>query len=41
VAQSPVVHVTSSTKGWGIHELMLSVETEFSSKDDDGMNIVS
>mmetsp|Transcript_22761 Transcript_22761/g.47719 ORF Transcript_22761/g.47719 Transcript_22761/m.47719 type:complete len:471 (-) Transcript_22761:407-1819(-) len=29
VAQSPVVHVTSSTRGWGIHELMISVETEF------------
>lgn len=29
VAQSPVVHVTSSQKSLGIHELMLSVETEF------------
>ena len=28
-AQSPVVHVTSAAKGWGIHELMLSVEAEF------------
>jgi GTP-binding protein EngB required for normal cell division len=29
VAQSPVIHVTSSTRGWGIHELMLAVEAEF------------
>jgi GTP-binding protein len=29
VAQSPVIHVTSSQKSLGIHELMLSVETEF------------
>ena len=27
--QSPVIHVTSSLKGWGITELMLSVEAEF------------
>ena len=27
--QSPVVHVTSSLRGWGITELMLSVEAEF------------
>jgi GTP-binding protein EngB required for normal cell division len=29
VAQSPVIHVTSSNKNWGIAELMLSVEAEF------------
>jgi GTP-binding protein len=29
VAQSPVIHVTSARKSLGIHELMLSVETEF------------
>lgn len=34
VAQSPVVHVTSSTKGWGINELMLSIEAEFYEDDD-------
>lgn len=36
--QSPVVHVTSSSRGWGINELMLSVEAEFlgtAEKDDD------
>jgi GTP-binding protein EngB required for normal cell division len=35
VAQSPIIHVTSSTRNWGIHELMLSVETEFVGDDDD------
>lgn len=34
VAQSPVVHVTSSKRGWGIAELMLSVETEFFDDDE-------
>jgi GTP-binding protein len=34
VAQSPVVHVTSSQKSLGIHELMLSVETEFIGDDE-------
>ena len=34
VAQSPVVHVTSSTKGWGIHELMVSIESEFCAEND-------
>jgi GTP-binding protein len=29
VAQSPVVHVTSSKRGWGIAELALSIEIEF------------
>jgi len=35
VAQSPVVHVTSSTRGWGIHELMVSIESEFCAENDD------
>jgi GTP-binding protein len=35
VAQSPVVHVTSSTRGWGIHELMVSIETEFCAEHDE------
>jgi GTP-binding protein len=34
VTQSPVVHVTSSQKSLGIHELMLSVETEFIGDDE-------
>jgi ribosome biogenesis GTP-binding protein YsxC/EngB len=29
VAQSPVIHVTSSKQNWGLPELMLSVEAEF------------
>jgi GTP-binding protein len=33
--QSPVIHTTSSKRNWGIHELMLSVETEFVGDDDD------
>jgi GTP-binding protein len=33
--QSPVIHTTSSKRNWGIHELMLSVETEFAGDDDD------
>jgi len=35
VAQSPVVHVTSSAKAWGIHELMVSIEAEFCGEEDD------
>jgi GTP-binding protein len=35
VAQSPVVHVTSSKKGWGIAELMWAIETEFIENSDD------
>jgi GTP-binding protein EngB required for normal cell division len=35
VAQSPVIHVTSSTERWGIHELMLSVEAEFIGEEED------
>lgn len=35
VAQSPVVHVTSSSQGWGIHELMVSIEAEFCDEDED------
>ena len=31
VEQSPVVHVTSSTEGMGIRELMYSIETDFAS----------
>lgn len=34
VAQSPVVHVTSSKKGWGVAELMWAIETEFIEDDD-------
>jgi GTP-binding protein len=34
VAQSPVVHVTSSAKGWGINELMVSIESEFCAEND-------
>jgi GTP-binding protein len=34
VAQSPVVHVTSSKRGWGIAELILSIETEFFGEDE-------
>ncbi len=34
VAQSPVVHVTSSAQGWGIHELMVSIEAEFCDEED-------
>lgn len=26
---SPIVHITSSKRNWGIHELMLSIEAEF------------
>eukprot|EP00980_Cylindrotheca_fusiformis_P008073 scaffold1722_cov120-Cylindrotheca_fusiformis.AAC.3 len=33
--QSPVIHTTSSKRNWGIHELMLNVETEFVEEDDD------
>ena len=41
VAQSPVVHVTSSSQGWGIHELMVSIEAEFCVEEDrdDGDNL--
>lgn len=28
--QSPIVHTTSARRKWGIHELMLSLEAEFS-----------
>mmetsp|Transcript_6572 Transcript_6572/g.18865 ORF Transcript_6572/g.18865 Transcript_6572/m.18865 type:complete len:413 (+) Transcript_6572:196-1434(+) len=38
VAQSPVIHVTSSARGWGIHELMLSIETEFLGGNDEEEN---
>jgi len=31
--QSPIVHTTSSKRKWGIHELMLSLEAEFSQED--------
>lgn len=34
--QSPVIYTTSSKRNWGIHELMLNVETEFEDEDDDG-----
>ena len=34
VAQSPVVHVTSSKRGWGIAEWMLSIEAEFFEEED-------
>jgi GTP-binding protein len=34
VLQSPVIHVTSSKQGMGVHELMLSVETEFVGHDE-------
>jgi GTP-binding protein EngB required for normal cell division len=43
VTQSPVIHITSSAKGWGIHELLLSVEAEFidgEEYDDDGGDVV-
>lgn len=36
--QSPIVHATSSKRNWGIHELMLSLETEFSQDEDDGLD---
>lgn len=32
---SPVVHTTSSKRSWGVHELMLSVESEFHGYEDD------
>jgi GTP-binding protein EngB required for normal cell division len=35
VAQSPIVHVTSSKEGWGIRELRLSIEAEFFREDVD------
>ncbi len=35
VAQSPVVHVTSSAQGWGVHELMVSIEAEFCADEED------
>jgi GTP-binding protein EngB required for normal cell division len=43
VAQSPIIHVTSSARGWGINELMLSIETEFCGEnydDDEDINDV-
>jgi GTP-binding protein len=33
--QSPVIHVTSSKRGWGISELRLAIETEFFGAEDD------
>ena len=43
VAQSPIIHVTSSARGWGINELMLSIEAEFCGEnydDDEEINEV-
>ncbi len=36
--QSPVVHVTSSSSRWGIHELLESIETEFMGQSEDDKN---
>mmetsp|Transcript_24258 Transcript_24258/g.27127 ORF Transcript_24258/g.27127 Transcript_24258/m.27127 type:complete len:442 (+) Transcript_24258:2-1327(+) len=41
VAQSPIIQVTSSKRGWGINELMLSIETEFCGENYDDDNDVS
>jgi GTP-binding protein EngB required for normal cell division len=35
VAQSPIVHITSSKQGWGVQELRLSIEAEFFPEDKD------
>ncbi|KAG7351688.1 oxidoreductase [Nitzschia inconspicua] len=37
VAQSPVVHVTSSKQGWGIADLMWAIETEFIGDTDESL----
>lgn len=41
VAQSPIIQVTSSKRGWGINELMLSIETEFCGENYDEDNDVN
>ena len=40
VAQSPFIHVTSSTQNWGIHELMVSIDAEFCAENDEDESIL-